>query len=123
MHGTLSVNMQSTGDGRIADLDFESTGSAAVLSNSNYDYIPYQITLYNLLSNGNNTSFYTAQGAQWGYIQLRADRHGNPAGHLHQLCAEQSVPMGHQQPVQQHRLSGGARQQLQWRGHRTTAGA
>ena len=70
MHGTLNVNMQSTGDGRIADLDFESTGGAAVLSNSNYDYIPYQITLYNLLSNGNNTSFYTAQGAQWGYIQL-----------------------------------------------------
>jgi hypothetical protein len=70
MRGTLNVNMQSTGDGRIADLDFESTGGAAVLSNSNYDYIPYQITLYNLLSNGNNTSFYTAQGAQWGYIQL-----------------------------------------------------
>ena len=70
MRGTLSVNMQSTGDGRIADLDFESTGGSAVLSNSNYDYIPYQITLYNLLSNGNNTSFYTAQGAQWGYIQL-----------------------------------------------------
>jgi hypothetical protein len=70
MHGTLAVNMQSTGDGRIADLDFESTGGAAVLSNSNYDYIPYQVTLYNLLSNGNNTSFYTAQGAQWGYIQL-----------------------------------------------------
>ena len=70
MRGTLAVNMQSTGDGRIADLDFESTGGAAVLSNSNYDYIPYQITLYNLLSNGNNTSYYTAQGAQWGYIQL-----------------------------------------------------
>jgi len=70
MRGTFNVNMQSTGDGRIADLNFESTGGSAVLSNSNYDYIPYQITLYNLLSNGNNTSFYTAQGAQWGYIQL-----------------------------------------------------
>ena len=70
MRSPLAVNMQSTGDGRIADLDFESTGGAAVLSSNNYDYIPYQITLYNLLSHGNNLSFYTAQGAQWGYIQL-----------------------------------------------------
>jgi hypothetical protein len=69
--GSLGINMQATGDGRVADLDFESVGSqAAVFSNSNYDFVTYQITLYNLLSNGNNESYYMAQCAQCGYIQL-----------------------------------------------------
>ena len=69
--GSLGIAMQATGDGRLADLDFESVGSqAAVYSNSNYDYVTYQITMYNLLSNGNNESYYMAQCAQCGYIQL-----------------------------------------------------
>jgi hypothetical protein len=69
--GSLGIAMQATGDGRVADLDFESVGSqAAVYSNSNYDYVTYQITMYNLLSNGNNESYYMAQCAQCGYIQL-----------------------------------------------------
>ncbi|MGH9560582.1 MAG: hypothetical protein ACRD3S_03925, partial [Terracidiphilus sp.] len=70
--GGVNVSMQATGDGRIADLDFESVGSghSAVLSNNNYDYVTYQLTMYNLRSNGNNTSYYIAQCAQCGYIQL-----------------------------------------------------
>jgi hypothetical protein len=69
--GSLGIAMQATGDGRVADLDFESVGSnAAVYSDNNYDYVTYQITLDNLLSNGNNESFYMAQCAQCGYIQL-----------------------------------------------------
>jgi hypothetical protein len=69
--GSLDIGMQSTGDGRVADLDFESVGSfPAVISDSNYDYVTYQLTMYNLLSNGNNKSYYIAQCAQCGYIQL-----------------------------------------------------
>jgi len=70
--GGVNVSMQATGDGRVADLDFESVGSgnSAVLSNNNYDYVTYQLTMYNLLSNGNNTSYYIAQCAQCGYVQL-----------------------------------------------------
>jgi hypothetical protein len=70
--GGANISMQATGDGRIADLDFESVGSgkSAVLSNNNYDYVTYQLTMYNLLSNGNNTSYYIAQCAQCGYIEL-----------------------------------------------------
>jgi hypothetical protein len=70
--GGVNINMQATGDGRVADLDFEGTGAGgpAVVSDNNYDYVTYQITMYNLLSNGNNTSFYMAQCAQCGYIQL-----------------------------------------------------
>jgi hypothetical protein len=70
--GGVNISMQATGDGRVADLDFESigTGNTAVLSDSNYDYVTYQITMYNLLSNGNNKSYYMAQCAQCGYIEL-----------------------------------------------------
>jgi hypothetical protein len=69
--GSLGIAMQATGDGRVADLDFESVGSsAAVYSDNNYNYVTYQITLDNLLSNGNNESFYMAQCAQCGYIEL-----------------------------------------------------
>jgi hypothetical protein len=69
--GPLGISMQATGDGRVADLDFESVGSnAAVYSDNNYDFVTYQITLYNLLSHGNDESYYMAQCAQCGYIQL-----------------------------------------------------
>ena len=69
--GSLDIGMQSTGDGRVADLDFESVGSLpAVISDSSYNYVTYQLTMYNLLSNGNNKSYYIAQCAQCGYIQL-----------------------------------------------------
>jgi predicted nucleic-acid-binding Zn-ribbon protein len=70
--GGVNISMQATGDGRVADLDFESVGSSnsAVQSSNNYDYVTYQITMYNLLSNGNNKSFYMAQCAQCGYIEL-----------------------------------------------------
>jgi hypothetical protein len=70
--GGVDISMQATGDGRVSDLDFESVGSgnSAVLSSNNYDYVAYQITLDNLLSNGNNTSYYMAQCAQCGYIEL-----------------------------------------------------
>ncbi len=70
--GGVNISMQATGDGRVADLDFEGAGygNSAVQSNNNFDYVTYQLTMYNLLSNGNNTSFYIAQCAQCGYIQL-----------------------------------------------------
>jgi hypothetical protein len=69
--GALIVGYQA-GDGRIADIDFQGagTGKAAVTT---YGYvggaqINYQITLFNLNSSGNSSSYAWAQGAQWGLI-------------------------------------------------------
>jgi hypothetical protein len=64
----LSIG-NSAGDGRISDIDFEGggTGNSAVSANT-FPHITYQITLYNLLSNGNVSSFGFSQGAQWGVI-------------------------------------------------------
>jgi hypothetical protein len=67
--GQLMVAL-SAGDGRIADLDFEGNGSAgfAVNTPAGNSRINYQITLYNLYSNGNNSSYSWSQGAQWGLV-------------------------------------------------------
>jgi hypothetical protein len=61
----------TAGDGRVADLDFEGNGSAgyAVASTQGGPSIPYQITLVNLYSNGNQASYVWDQGAQWGLIE------------------------------------------------------
>jgi len=67
--GQLAVAMNA-GDGRIADLDLEGNGTAgyAVQANAGGSSVPYQITLSNLYSNGNNAAFAYSQGAQWGII-------------------------------------------------------
>jgi hypothetical protein len=67
--GELMVAL-TAGDGRIADLDLEGngTGASAVDTQGGNSKINYQITLYNLYSNGNNSSFSWSQGAQWGLI-------------------------------------------------------
>jgi hypothetical protein len=67
--GELMVAL-TAGDGRIADLDLEGNGSgaSAVDTQGGNSKINYQITLYNLYSNGNNSSFSWSQGAQWGLI-------------------------------------------------------
>jgi hypothetical protein len=57
------------GDGRIADLEFEGNGATSyAIENAGNSPITYQMTLYNLLSNANDTSFAYAYGAQWGII-------------------------------------------------------
>jgi hypothetical protein len=68
-NGELLVALAS-GDGRIADLDLEGNGTAAsgVNTPGGNSRITYQVTLYNLYSNGNNSSFSWSQGAQWGLI-------------------------------------------------------
>ena len=68
-NGELVVAL-SSGDGRIADLDLEGNGTAAsgVNTPAGNSRIAYQVTLYNLYSNGNNSSFSWSQGAQWGLI-------------------------------------------------------
>jgi len=68
----LNVN-NNAGDGRIADIAFEGNGSSNLAVNSLWNvsgvsHIPYQITLWNLLSNNNATSYAWAQGAQWGLV-------------------------------------------------------
>ena len=67
--GELVVNLGS-GDGRIADLDLEGNGTAnsAVSTPQSNSRNSYQITLYNLYSNGNNTSYTWSQGAQWAVV-------------------------------------------------------
>ncbi len=58
------------GDGRIADLDLEGNGTAAwaIGTPGSITRIPYQVTLYNLLSNGNDSSYSWSQGAQWAIV-------------------------------------------------------
>ncbi len=56
------------GDGRISDLNFEGNGRGAYALEQTNGGIAYQITLYNLYSNGNNANFAWSQGAQWGLI-------------------------------------------------------
>ncbi len=60
----------TAGDGRIADLDLEGNGTAAyaVGTLGSATRIPYQITLSNLYSNGNNSSYSWSQGAQWAVV-------------------------------------------------------
>ena len=62
--------MQATGTIRIADMDFDGNRcrrfGSTVLSNDAKptQNVTYQITMYNLLSNGNNTSFYMDRRAR-----------------------------------------------------------
>jgi hypothetical protein len=67
--GELLVSV-SSGDGRIADLDLEGNGrgAVAVAVPAGTNVVPYQLTLSNLLSNGNSASYYTPQGAQVGIV-------------------------------------------------------
>lgn len=60
----------TTGDGRISDLDFEGagTGGSAVNTPGGVTLVPYQITLYNLNSNGNHESYAYNSCAQCGLI-------------------------------------------------------
>ena len=58
------------GDGRLADFDCEGNHNASrwcaeVIGTSN---IPYQLTLYNLNSNGSQSNYSWAQGAQMGLV-------------------------------------------------------
>jgi hypothetical protein len=67
--GEFTVAVSSTGDGRIADLDFEGNGRGAyAVETGGGNAIPYQITLYNLYSNGNNSNYAWSQGAQWALV-------------------------------------------------------
>jgi hypothetical protein len=67
--GELEVSL-SSGDGRIADLDLEGNGTASsgVGTPGGNSRISYQMTLYNLRSSGNSSSYSWSQGAQWGLI-------------------------------------------------------
>ena len=58
------------GDGRVSDIDFESNDTAfgAVAGAFNTSKIPYQITMWNLNSNGNKGAYSWNWGAQFGVI-------------------------------------------------------
>ncbi len=61
----------NAGDGRIADVNLEGNGTAAgavSMPAGTTQEIPYQVTLWNLQSSGNDAGYYWAQGAQWGLI-------------------------------------------------------
>jgi hypothetical protein len=63
----FTVSTGTVVDGRVADLDFEGNGSGYAISTTNGNPNG-PVTLYNLLSHNNNTSFYWAQGTQWGLV-------------------------------------------------------
>jgi hypothetical protein len=69
MHGALTIGTGTATDGRVADLDFESSGGYAITSGfPSSGNLNGPMTLYNLMSNGNDTSYYWSQGTQWGLI-------------------------------------------------------
>ena len=69
MHGSLTIGTGTATDGRVADLDFESSGGYAITSGfPSSGNLNGPMTLYNLMSNGNDTSYYWSQGTQWGLI-------------------------------------------------------
>jgi hypothetical protein len=69
MHGSFTIGTGTATDGRIADLDFESSGGYAITSGfPSGSNLNGPMTLYNLMSNGNDTSYYWAQGTQWGLV-------------------------------------------------------
>jgi hypothetical protein len=81
MHGAFTIGTGTTTDGRVADLDFESTGSYALTSGfPGTSNLNGPMTLYNLNSNGNNTSYYWAQGHQWGIIDSAMSGMGTQIG-------------------------------------------
>ena len=66
----LSIS-PNAGDGRISDIYFNGngTGGGAVSTIAFVTQnIPYQITMWNLQSTGNRTSYASSQSAQWGLI-------------------------------------------------------
>ena len=102
-------------DGRIADIDFEGGGSgnAAVSTPGGYT-IPYQITLSNLYSNGNNGAYSWAQCAQCGIIEsVETSMKGGIGTFLN--FNENNPDELEWQQVQQCRLSGADRQPHQRR--------
>ena len=68
---TITIPL-TAGDGRIADIDFESSNNfadGAFATDYNPGVIPYQITMYNLYSSGPKGCFTWQAGAQFGLIQ------------------------------------------------------
>lgn len=69
-----------SGDGRIADIDCEGAGTGGGCTDDpgvpgGTIAVTYQITIWNMLSSGNTTSFFYHQGAQWatvGVVQSNA---------------------------------------------------
>lgn len=65
-HVIIGSSSVTAVDGRVSDFDFESVGGNAALNIAKAN----QITGYNLLSNGNNESYYCQQCAQDGLVQV-----------------------------------------------------
>jgi hypothetical protein len=77
-HSPLQVSTGTVVDGRLSDIDFESTGSYALSTTIGNETGP--MTLYNLNSSGNNTSYYWSQGTQWGIIESTMTSMGTSIG-------------------------------------------
>lgn len=69
--GNLTAGTGNVVDGRVNDIDFESTGAYAMtfgFPGSGSQSGP--LTLYNDTSSGNSTSYYIAQSTQWALVQM-----------------------------------------------------
>jgi hypothetical protein len=78
MRGGFTISSGTVSDGRVSDLDFQSTGNYAVATAAGNELS--QLTLYNLNSNGNETSYYWAQGTQMGLIDSVMSGMGSKIG-------------------------------------------
>lgn len=68
-NGSLEID-RSAGDGRVTDIDFESSGTAGAAIDTRIDVvtIPYQITMFNNNCNGMNQCYVWSQGSQVAVI-------------------------------------------------------
>jgi len=66
-------------DGRFADLDLEGNNSANAFYAASNVY-PYQITMFNIYSNGNQKSFYDYNASQMALVQFVMNGMGNYQG-------------------------------------------
>ena len=80
-NGQLTVSLDA-GDGRISDIDFEGNDTAAyaVGTPGSNSRVPFQITLYNLFSKGNDSSYSWSQGAQWALVESEMTAMRNSIG-------------------------------------------
>lgn len=80
-NGNLTVTTGNAIDGRISDIDFESTGAYAI--NAGFPSSGNQngpMTLWNLNSTGNTQSYTVDQGQQWALVQTTMTSMGGASG-------------------------------------------
>jgi hypothetical protein len=79
--GTIQLGLTS-GDIRIYDINFDAgsntfSNAAVQTANNSHTQVPYQLTMYNLFSNGNKGCFAWYHGAQFALVNSVCNKPGN----------------------------------------------